>query len=124
MVTGEAIGNRMPLAAPPAPRELGGGGWGEAGALQTCVAVHQEAAVGMAVIDFIERENLRESVGRVGAALKAALASRGKECAFIGDVRGHGLFIGVEIVRDDGAKTPDVERTIDMVDRLKEHGFL
>ena len=78
----------------------------------------------MAVIDVIERDGLGENVARVGAGLKAALVERKKTCAAIGDVRGHGLFIGVEMVKDDGELTPDSDRAIEVVNKLKDRGFL
>ena len=78
----------------------------------------------MAVIDVIERDRLGDNVARVGAGLKAALAERQKTCAAIGDVRGHGLFIGVEMVKDDGKLTPDSDRAIEVVNKLKDRGFL
>jgi 4-aminobutyrate aminotransferase-like enzyme len=78
----------------------------------------------MAVLDVIERDGLREQVGRVGAALKSALGERKARSALIGDVRGHGLFIGVEIVTDRDGKAPDRRRAIAIVDLLKDKGFL
>ena len=77
----------------------------------------------MAVIDVIERDKLRENVARVGASLKAALGERKKTCAAIGDVRGHGLFIGVEMVKGK-ALEPDSDRAIEVVNKLKDRGFL
>jgi 4-aminobutyrate aminotransferase-like enzyme len=60
----------------------------------------------------------------VGGALKAALKERVDASAFIGDVRGAGLFIGIEMVADKTAKTADRERAVTVVNRLKDKGFL
>ena len=78
----------------------------------------------MAVLDVIERDGLRENVATVGAALKAALAERQARFASIADVRGHGLFVGVEIAKTDAARTPDADRAIEVINRLKDRGFL
>ena len=57
----------------------------------------------MAVLDVIERDACRRMWRRVGASLKAALLERKTRFASIADVRGHGLFVGVEIVKGGGA---------------------
>ncbi len=124
VVTGKPMGNGLPLAATAASKELVDGFRARTRYFNTFASSPLQAAVGHAVIDYIERENLRDSVTTVGASLKAALKQRAPGCPIIGDVRGVGLFIGVEIIKDDGQKTPDVERTVDIVDRLKEKGFL
>ena len=42
----------------------------------------------------------------------------------IGDVRGQGLMVGVEIVTDPATKEPDAARTVELFERAKEHGIL
>jgi 4-aminobutyrate aminotransferase-like enzyme len=42
----------------------------------------------------------------------------------IGDVRGMGLFVGVELVRDRKERTPDPVEAADVVERMKDRGFL
>ena len=78
----------------------------------------------MKVLDIIERDGLRERAGSVGAVLQQALQARKDSCAGIGDIRGCGLFIGVEMVADRARKTPDRDAAIDVVNRLKDNGFL
>jgi 4-aminobutyrate aminotransferase-like enzyme len=60
----------------------------------------------------------------VGAFLKSALAERQGRFASIADVRGHGLFIGVEIAKTDAARAPDMDKAVDIINRLKDRGFL
>jgi 4-aminobutyrate aminotransferase-like enzyme len=60
----------------------------------------------------------------VGAALKQALLQRKSRCAAIGDIRGDGLFVGIEMVKDHKSKEPDRDCAIDIVNRLKDKGFL
>ncbi len=74
------------------------------------------AAVGLANIDIILRENLPANAARVGAHLKAGLETLMAERPIIGDVRGKGLMIGIELVKDRVTKEPlsDTE-TFDIV---------
>lgn len=83
-----------------------------------------QAAVGMAVLDVIEDEGLRNNVAEIGAYLKGELTRRHNDSQPIGDIRGQGLFIGLEWVSDRVAKTPDREGAIRAVNRLKQKGFL
>jgi len=57
-------------------------------------------AIGMAVLDVIEEENLQNNAEKTGSYLVDLLNQLRTEFNFIGDVRGHGLFIGVELVKD------------------------
>src|SRR5262245_20014942 len=124
VVTGKPMGNGLPLAATAASKALVDGFRSRTRYFNTFASSPLQAAVGMAVIDVIERDGLRENVARVGASLKAALAERQKKCAAIGDVRGHGLFIGVAMVKGGSALEPDSERAIEVVNKLKDRGFL
>ncbi|WP_421990654.1 aspartate aminotransferase family protein [Roseococcus sp.] len=124
VVTGKPMGNGLPMAATAASKALVDEFRARTRYFNTFASSPLQAAVGLAVIEYIERENLAANVATVGAGLKAALTTRKAGHGFIGDVRGVGLFLGVEIIRDDGAKTPDVERTVAIVDALKDRGFL
>src|SRR5580693_3557738 len=124
IVTGKPMGNGLPLAATAASKPLVDEFRARTRYFNTFASSPLQAAVGMAVIDVIERDGLRENVASVGAALKQALVERKPGCPWIGDVRGHGLFIGIEVVKDDDAHTPDQELTVDIVNRLKDKGFL
>ena len=123
VVTGKPMGNGLPLAATAASKALVDGFRARTRYFNTFASSPLQAAVGMAVIDVIERDKLGENVAQVGASLKAALGERKKTCAAIGDVRGHGLFIGVEMVKGN-ALEPDSERAIEVVNKLKDRGFL
>jgi ethanolamine-phosphate phospho-lyase len=63
----------------------------------------------IAVIDLVEKEKLIEHARHVGDYLLNRLKEIGKKHDIIGDVRGRGLFIGVEIVRDGKAREPGIE---------------
>jgi 4-aminobutyrate aminotransferase-like enzyme len=124
VVTGKPMGNGLPLAATAASRSLVEGFRAATRYFNTFASSPLQAAVGMAVLDVIERDGLRENVAAVGAFLKAALGKRKARFASIADVRGHGLFIGVEIAKTDAACTPDPDRAVEIINRLKDKGFL
>ena len=124
VVTGKPMGNGLPLAATAASRPLVEGFRAATRYFNTFASSPLQAAVGMAVLDVIERDGLRENVATVGAFLKSALAERKARFASIADVRGHGLFVGVEIAKTDTARTPDTDRAVEIINRLKDKGFL
>jgi 4-aminobutyrate aminotransferase-like enzyme len=121
---GKPMGSGLPLAAVAANSELVDSFRREARYFNTFASSPLQAAVGMAVLDVIENEHLRSSVAEVGAYLQRALKELEPNWEPIGDVRGHGLFIGLEWVSDRAAKTPDRKGAIDVVNRLKDKGFL
>jgi 4-aminobutyrate aminotransferase-like enzyme len=124
VVTGKPMGNGLPLAATAASKALIGGFRARTRYFNTFASSPLQAAVGMTVLDVIERDGLVANVARVGAALKDALAERQPRWASIGDVRGHGLFIGIEMVKDHAARSPDAALAAELCNRLKDHGFL
>jgi len=69
------------------------------------------AAAGLAAIEVILKEKLVENSARVGARMLAALKELQDKYRFIGDVRGRGLMIGVEMVADRTTKAP-LDKTI------------
>ena len=81
-------------------------------------------AAGMAVLDVIEREGLMANAQRVGAYLRGRIAALAERHPLIGDVRGAGLFTGVELVTDRAAKTPATAQTARVVNGLRERGVL
>jgi 4-aminobutyrate aminotransferase-like enzyme len=124
VVTGKPMGNGLPLAATAASRSLVETFRAKTRYFNTFASSPLQAAVGMAVLDEIEEKGLKDNVAAVGAALKAALTQRKGAWEAIGDVRGEGLFIGVEMVKAGADKTPDTPLAIAMANRLKEKGFL
>ncbi len=67
------------------------------------------AAVGLAVIETIERESLVERAGELGAYLRAGLLDLQQRYEAIGEVRGEGLLLGVELVKDRESREPHHE---------------
>ena len=81
-------------------------------------------AAGMAVLDVIEKEGLLDNARRVGAHLKAGLDSLAQRHEVIGDVRGAGLFVGVELVRDRASRAPAGDLAARLVNGLRERRIL
>lgn len=81
-------------------------------------------AAGMAVLDVVEREGLMAHAQRVGRHLRAQIAKLAERHALIGDVRGAGLFVGVELVTDRRARTPATAETARVVNGLRERQVL
>ncbi|MDT0174685.1 aspartate aminotransferase family protein [Enterobacter sp. BRE11] len=81
-------------------------------------------AAAHAVMDVIEQEALQAHSLKTGAALLAALQSLQAAYPCIGDVRGAGLFIGFELVKDRESKQPDKRLALDLVEALREEFVL
>jgi 4-aminobutyrate aminotransferase-like enzyme len=81
-------------------------------------------AVGLAVLDVLEQEGLQESAARVGAILRSQIEELAEQHPLIGDVRGAGLFIGVELVRDHSTLEPATKETKAVANRMRELGVL
>ena len=80
-------------------------------------------AAALANIDYFEKEKLCEQSAEKGKLLLAALKDLQKTQPLIGDVRGHGLMVGVELVRGQD-KAPAPEETAKVKNLLREKGFL
>lgn len=122
VVTGKPMGAGLPLAATAASRFVVERFRAETGYFNTFASSPLQGTVGLAVLDIIEAEGLVENAAEVGAALKAALVQRMSASDAIVDVRGVGLFLGIEIVDKDGK--PSATRAFDIACRLRRKGFL
>ncbi|NNG10195.1 MAG: aminotransferase class III-fold pyridoxal phosphate-dependent enzyme, partial [Arenibacter sp.] len=79
-------------------------------------------AIGTEVLRVVKREKLQAHALAVGNYLKKELVSLASEFPIIGDVRGQGLFLGIELVNDK--MEPLAEQTGYLANRIKEHGIL
>ena len=77
--------------------------------LTTHVSDPLPAAVGLTVMDVIERDGLIERARVAGARLRSGLEALQQRFEGIGDVRGRGLLLGIEIVTDRASRRPDLE---------------
>ncbi len=81
-------------------------------------------AVGMAVLDVIERDGLIENARSTGEYLNAGLNSLKGRHMLVGDVRGTGLFVGLELVTDRGTRDPATRETAWLVNELRRRRVL
>jgi 4-aminobutyrate aminotransferase-like enzyme len=82
------------------------------------------AAIGLAVLDVIDEEGLREHARVTGERLMAGLRQLAERHEAIGDVRGLGLFVGIELVRDRETREPDAALARELANRAAERGVL
>ena len=123
VVTGKPMGAGVPLAATVSKR-ASVETFRQTGYFNTFASSPLQAAVGLAVIDIIEEENLATNASVVGSYLKSELKSYQKQHEIMGDVRGHGLFIAVDCIKANSNREPDREIAVRIVEGLKERGFL
>ena len=88
------------------------------------IADEVQPGFGRAVLEVIEDEALMANALAVGRLLQDGLRSLAGRYEAIGDVRGAGLFVGVELVRDRAARTPDGAFTAKVVNALRQRRIL
>jgi alanine-glyoxylate transaminase/(R)-3-amino-2-methylpropionate-pyruvate transaminase len=81
-------------------------------------------AQGKAVLEVIERENLQENSLKVGGHLRAGLEKLKAKHNIIGDVRGKGLMVGIELVKDRTTKEPAKAECAHIVETCRDLGLL
>ena len=81
-------------------------------------------AVGLAVLDVIRDEGLQERAAAVGAYLARRLRDFMDNCPLVGDVRGAGLYLGVELVEDHATLAPAAQQASYVINRAREKGIL
>ncbi|HYK88120.1 MAG TPA: aminotransferase class III-fold pyridoxal phosphate-dependent enzyme [Acidobacteriota bacterium] len=121
---GKPIGNGHPMAAVVTTREIADSFNNGMEYFNTYGGNPVSCAVGLAVLDVIRDEGLQENANIVGAHLKAGLVQLMQRHRIIGDVRGNGLFLGVELVRDRLTLEPAAIEASYVVERMKELGIL
>lgn len=81
-------------------------------------------AAGLAVLDVIDEEGLQQNCLVLGERFRKGLEKLQQRHALIGDIRGLGLMIGVELVRDRATKEPAKQETLDVLEHCREMGML
>ena len=121
---GKPIGNGHPIGAVVTTKEIAESFTTGMEFSSTTGGNTVSCAVGMAVLDEIENERLQQNAEKVGVHLLNGLKGLMKAHSIIGDVRGRGLFIGVELVRDRETCEPAKAETKYIVERLRDLGLL
>lgn len=124
VVLGKPIGNGHPLAAVVTTPELAAEFANGMEFFNSFGGNPVSMAVGHAVMDVIEAENLPARAVATGAALMAGFCALAERFPIIGDVRGIGLFIGVELVTDRNRRLPATKAAGHGVEQLRLRGIL
>ena len=123
-VMGKPMGSGLPVSGVVATEEISDSFHEKAFYFNTTAATPLQAAVGGTVIDIIQDEGLIENAEKIGGYLKAELLKIKDDFDYLGDIRGPGLFIGLDIVDNKEDKNPDREKAIEIVEILKGKGVL
>ena len=123
-VMGKPMGSGLPVSGVIATEEISDTFHEKAFYFNTTAATPLQAAVAGTVIDIIQDEGLIENAEKIGGYLKTELLKIKDDFDYLGDVRGPGLFIGLDIVDNKEDKNPDKEKAIEIVEILKSKGVL
>ena len=124
VVLGKPIGNAFPLAAVVTRREIADSFHTGMEFFSTFGGNPVACAAGLAVLDVLEEEHLLEHALRVGAHLLKILRALQERHALIGDVRGSGLFLGIDLVLDRETRQPAPLQASYVVNRLRDRSIL
>ena len=117
---GKPLGNGHPLAAVVTTPEIAAAFHNGMEYFNTFGGNPVSAAIGQAVLDVVQDENLQANAIEIGRYLSNGVKELSKSHPIIGDVRGSGLFIGVELMRDEN--TPATAEMADLIEYAKNAG--
>ncbi|MBS1887615.1 MAG: aminotransferase class III-fold pyridoxal phosphate-dependent enzyme [Actinobacteria bacterium] len=121
---GKPIGNGHPLAAVVTTREIADAFDQGMKYFNTFGGNPVSCEVGMAVLDEIRDRDLQHHAALVGAHFRAGLEGLAETHAAIGDVRGRGLYLGVDLVRDRDSREPDPALALRVAEQMKDEGAI
>jgi alanine-glyoxylate transaminase/(R)-3-amino-2-methylpropionate-pyruvate transaminase len=119
----KGIGNGVPLAAVTTRREI-------AEALTRRIHFNTfggnpvSMAAGLAVLEVIDEEGLQENARTVGGRFLRGLRRLQERHSLVGDVRGMGLMLGVQLVSDPATRSPATRETLEVLEAAREMGVL
>lgn len=117
---GKPFGNGMPLAAVVTTSEIADAFHNGLEYFNTFGGNPVVCAAGIAVLDFVESEGLQAHAARVGEYMRRRLRELAAKHEIIGDVRGEGLFIGIDFVKDRATRAPAAAECSVICSRLKD----
>jgi alanine-glyoxylate transaminase/(R)-3-amino-2-methylpropionate-pyruvate transaminase len=123
VVMAKGIGNGFPLGAVVARRDVAESLSGKF-FFNTYGASPMACAAGRAVLQVIGEEGLQANAKKVGALLRDVLDRLHHRYEIVGDVRGHGLMLAVELVCDRKSKAPATKETADIFERTRDNGLI
>jgi 4-aminobutyrate aminotransferase-like enzyme len=124
VVMGKPLGNGHPLAAVVTTRAIADAFDNGMEYFSTFGGNDVSCAAGLAVLDVLRDEGLQAHALAVGERLLAGLRPLGERFPLVGDVRGSGLFLGVELVRDRTTREPAGDEASSVANRLRDLGIL
>jgi 4-aminobutyrate aminotransferase-like enzyme/Ser/Thr protein kinase RdoA (MazF antagonist) len=124
VVLGKPIGNGHPLAAVVVTNEIADAFNNGLEYFNTFGGNPVSMAAGLAVLDVIEQEQMQKHAKEVGEYLMNGLRKLMNRHSLIGDVRGHGLFIGAEMVKDRDSLEPALAEINFIIEKVKSKGYL
>jgi len=122
---GKPMGNGHPIAAVITTPEIAAS-FGATGVeyFNTYGGNPVSCAVGNAVLDVIEKENLMQHAVTVGQMLLDGAKKLGEKYDIVGDVRGRGMFVGIDLVKDRKTREPHTAAAQHVLTRFKEEHIL
>ncbi|MGE0126473.1 MAG: aminotransferase class III-fold pyridoxal phosphate-dependent enzyme [Blastocatellales bacterium] len=124
VVLGKPIGNGHPIGAVVTTPEIAASFDNGMEFFSTFGGNNVSCAIGLATLQVTLEENLQSHALRVGNRLLDGLRPLVDRYALVGDVRGSGLFLGVELVRDRETLEPAAEEASFISNRFRDHGIL
>ena len=124
VVLGKPMGNGHPLAAVVTTREIADAFNNGMEFFSTFGGNPVSCAAGIAVLDVLYEEQLQENAEVVGNRILQGLREIQSECSLVGDVRGRGLFLGVELVSDRLTKKPATREARFVTNYCRQRGVL
>jgi 4-aminobutyrate aminotransferase-like enzyme len=124
VVMGKPLGNGHPLGAVAVRREIAESFDNGMEYFSTFGGNQVSCAIGLAVLDVVRDEDLQEHARRIGERLLSGLRPFVVRHELVGDVRGSGLFLGVELVRDRATLEPADREASYVVNRMRGEGIL
>ena len=123
VVLGKSIGNGHPMAAVFTTEKIASS-LGEMEWFSSTGGNPVSCAIGNAVLDVIEEEELLKKAEKLGRYFMAGLEKLQQKYPVIGDVRGRGLFIGIDFVSDSETLQPNAEEASRVVIEMRDRGVL
>jgi alanine-glyoxylate transaminase/(R)-3-amino-2-methylpropionate-pyruvate transaminase len=123
IVLGKGIGNGFPIAAVVCTREIAES-FARLKFFNTYAGNPMAAAAARSVLKVVDDEGLQAHSQRCGERLIAGLNRLKARHALIGDIRGQGLMLGIEVVRDRTTREPAMEEGARVQMRMREAGFI
>ncbi|MBS0252276.1 MAG: aminotransferase class III-fold pyridoxal phosphate-dependent enzyme [Proteobacteria bacterium] len=124
VIMGKPMGNGFPMGGVAIKPDLLKTFGATSGYFNTFGGNPVAAAAGLAVLDVLQDEGLQQNSFETGAYLRSEIRIAGAEGGCIGDVRGAGLYIGVDIVKDTRTREPDRDTAEKIVNGMRDRNIL